>query len=475
LKKLNLLILKSFIGPFLATFCISMFLFLMHFLWKYIDEMVGKGLETHLVAKLLFFSLPDLIPYALPLAVLLSSLMTYGNLAETSELVAIKASGVSLRKALMPSFGVMIILSILTFYVTNIVIPLANLEFKSMLYDVRSKKPAFNLKEGIFYNEIENFSIKVSKKEPDNQTIRNIIIYEKKPGQNQLGIIRAEWGTMKVSKDERLLLFTLYNGVRYEEMVNAKNYHQTYPHNTMKFSKQEMAFDLSQLDMKKTDKNTFAGNYRLMNVVEIFESLDSLDRTIKQVRQYHYDYSRPYIGLYSQNYKDKDSVSMINTDTTLISNYNSDQRLSIMNNALSSVRNMKSMVEVNTRTEKHHASERKNHYLEIYKKFTLSSVILVLFLLAAPLGTIIRKGGLGMPMVISILMFILYYVLDMIGVKMAKEDKLPIWFGAWFSTIMLMPLAIWVLVKASKDAPLFEKGRLINKLTKLFKPKKSIA
>ncbi|MBC7425917.1 MAG: LptF/LptG family permease, partial [Bacteroidia bacterium] len=200
MKKINLLILKSFIGPFIATFFVSMFLFLMLFLWKYIDDLIGKGLEWHVVARLLFFSLADLIPNALPLAVLISSLMTYGNLAESYEMVAMKAAGISIYRALMPIFFVMCFLSMVAFYVSNIVMPLANLEAKSLLYDVRQKKPAFDLKVGRFYDGIDNYSIKIGSKAEDNETIKDVLIYERRAGLvSQLNVIKAESGKMKLS------------------------------------------------------------------------------------------------------------------------------------------------------------------------------------------------------------------------------------------------------------------------------------
>lgn len=438
----------------------------MQFLWKYIDEFVGKGLEWHVFARLIFFAMADLIPFALPLAVLLSSIMTYGNLAETSELVAIKAAGISLRKALTPSFVVMIFLSLLTFYSSNIIIPKANLEFKTLLWDVREKKPAFNIKEGVFYSEIENFSIKVSKKEQDNQTVRNIIIYEKQQENPMLNVIRAEWGVMKLSDNKRALLFTLYNGVRYEEMTGANDYYKTRPHNTMRFSKQVMAFDLSQLDLKKTEKDLYKGNYRFLNIVELKSEIDSMDKEILQTKQQYTKYSKPYFGLYNINYKGRDSVTWLKAAHT-IENFPKGKQSQLLNIAMENVRNIKSTVESNQSTLKELHDEVLKYEVERQKKYTLAFVILVLFSLAAPLGAIIRRGGLGMPMVVSILLFILYYVIDMIGVKMAKEGIVNVWFGSWLATLALLPIAAWIYYKASQDAALFEGGFFSNILQKL--------
>jgi lipopolysaccharide export system permease protein len=458
LKKLDKLIFTSFIGPFAATFCISMFLFLMQFLWKYIDEFVGKGLEWHVFARLLFFAMADLIPFALPLSVLLSAIMTYGNLSETSELVAIKAAGVSLGRALRPSFMVMLVLSALTFYVSNIIIPRANLEFKTLLWDIREKKPAFNIREGIFYSEIENFSIKISKKENDNQTIRNVLIYEKNPHHAYLSVIRAEWGVMKLTEDKRALKFTLYNGVRYEEMAEHKDYYLSYPHNIFKFKMQEMAFDLSQLDMKQTEKEMYKGHYRFMNVVELKREIDSLVQDVTQKKEQYISFIMPYFSLYG-NLEGSltDSVTYLKQDD-LIQNFDSSDRSRLIELAMSSLRNLKSMIEVNRSSQRDLYHETLKYKVEWHKKFTLSSVILVLFFLAAPLGTIIRKGGLGLPMVVSIVLFILYYVVDMVGNKIGREGLVPVWLGSWLATFVLLPVAFWIMRKAAADAPLFESG-----------------
>jgi lipopolysaccharide export system permease protein len=447
-----------------------MFLFLMHFLWKYIDEFVGKGLEWHVFARLLFFAMADLIPYALPLAVLLSSIMTYGNLAETSELTAIKAAGVPLRKVLFPSFIVMLFLAVLTFYTSNVVIPKANLEFKTLLWDVREKKPAFSIKEGIFYSEIENFSIKVSEKEKDNQTVRNIIIYEKKEESPQQNVIRAEWGQMRLSDNKKALLFTLYNGVRYEEMTENVNYYKTHPHNIVRFSKQEMAFDLSQLDMKQTEKDMYKGHYRFMNVAELYVEIDTLKQEYNdRVKQYS-TYAKPYFSLYNQEYQGKDSLTYFDQDN-IVANFPAEKQSYLVNHAMGGLRNLKSMLEINTRSLEELAGEKRKFEVELFNKFTLSTVILVLFFLAAPLGTLIRKGGLGLPMVASILLFILYYVVDMVGDKIAREAIVPVWLGTGLSTFVLSPIAIWIYIKAAKDEPLFEKN-IIKRIGQAFRRKK---
>ena len=460
MKKINLLVLKAFAGPFLGTFFISMFLFLMLFLWKYIDDLVGKGLEWHVVARLLFFSLADLVPMALPLAVLLSSLMTFGNLSESYEMVALKASGVSIYRALMPAFLVIVFLSLLTFYVSNIVIPKANLEAKSLLWDIRNKKPAFDIKEGVFYNGIEGYQIKIGSKDKDNETIRDVLIYENKPGYSELSIVRAESGVMKLSDDKRLLYFTLFKGTRYEELVDNANYQKTLPSTVTFFDEQKITFDLSDLDLKQTDKELFKGSAVMMNINELQYAIDSSRKEIRKRQTTTRDYLRPYYPdpkLLMQGANVKDSPVLVND--TVILNFSKENRFNILELALGSTRNLKSIIESSAQQLQDIKNDDRMFTIKWHEKFTLSFVLIVLFLLAAPLGTIIRKGGLGMPMVVSIVMFILYYVINMIGIKMGREGVLPEWAGAWLASLLLLPVGIFVLNRAANESAIFDKEK----------------
>ncbi len=460
MKKINLLVLKAFIGPFLGTFFISMFLFLMLFLWKYIDDLVGKGLEWHVVARLLFFSLADLIPMALPLAVLLSSLMTFGNLSESYEMVALKASGVSIYRALMPAFLIIILLSFVTFYVSNIVIPKANLEAKSLLWDIRNKKPAFDIKEGVFYNGIDGYQIKIGSKDKDNETINDVLIYEIKPGYSELSIVRAESGKMKLSDDKRLLYFTLFKGTRYEELVENADYQKNLPSTVTYFDEQKITFDLSDLDLKKTDKELFKGSAVMMNINELQKAIDTTRKEIKKKKTAARDFLRPYypdVRHMMQGTNVKDSPALKND--TIIKNFSKENRYAILEQALGTTRNLKSMIESCTQQLEDIKSDDRMYTLKWHEKFTLSFVLIVLFLLAAPLGTIIRKGGIGMPMVVSIIMFILYYVINMIGIKMGKDGIIAECVGAWMASFVLLPVGIFVLNRAANESAIFDKDK----------------
>ena len=290
-----MLVLRAYIGPFLITFVLSMFLFLMQFLWKYIDDLVGKGIEPLILAQLIFYSLADLVPMALPLTVMVAGLMTFGNLSESFELVALKANGLSLRRILLPVFILMLLLGFINFYFMNRIIPRANLEAKALLWDLRQKKPAFNIQEGMFYQQIENFSIRVGKKDKDNETIHDVLIYEyKNDDSKRLNVLRATDGTMKLSEDKRMLFFTLFHGVRYDEMTGMKEYSRTYPFNLMRFEKQKMVIDLSSLDLKFTERDAYKGDYRLMNIGELNHEIDSFRRKQNRLFRENQGYVRRY-------------------------------------------------------------------------------------------------------------------------------------------------------------------------------------
>lgn len=459
IKKLHIRLIKAFAGPFLASFAITMFLFLMHFIWLYIDDLVGKGLSTWLIIKLLALTSATLVPMALPLAVLLSSLMAYGNLAEHFEIVAIKASGISIIRMLFPNLIIIFMLSGATFFFVNKVIPIAMLESRSLLWDVRQKKPAFNIEDGIFYNEIDGYSIKIGKKEEDNETIHDVIIYEESNKSEQVNVIKARKGRMYLSDNKRLLYFNLEDGIRYQEMTDEANYYENYPANITSFKRQEISFDLSSLDLKKTDKELFKSDHRMMTLNELKSERDTAQMKVKERNRFQLQYLASY-------YKTQDSFRSLDTtmmegvfkqkEKDLLKTMDSSERLAILY-ALESTLNMQEDICDNT-IESNKSSVTMQTMLtsEMHKKVTLPILIIILFFIAAPLGTIIRKGGLGMPLVISVVMFIIYYVVSLTGEKLAKEAIWPMPLGMWLSNISFLPLGIFITYKASIDSALFD-------------------
>ena len=282
IKRLYILILKSYLGPFLATFFISLFVLLMQFLWKYVDDLVGKGLGWDIIGQLMFYASSTFVPLALPLAILLSSIMTFGNLGEHSELTAIKASGISLQKMMRPLIITSILTSIAAFYFSNNVLPIANLKMKTLLWDVRQQKPALNIKEGIFFDGIEGYVIKVKKKEKDGQHIGGVLIYNHSNKSGKLDVTSAEKGSMVTTEDKRYLIFTLENGSNYVEQNNDRKNVSNFPFQRTKFTKQTMLFDLSPFSLSRTSEDLFKNDYQMMNISQLKFSIDTLDIELKK-------------------------------------------------------------------------------------------------------------------------------------------------------------------------------------------------
>jgi len=477
IKKLHKRLIVAFIGPFLASFAITMFLFLMQFIWLYIDDLVGKGLDTWIIVKLLALTTATLVPMALPLAVLLSALMAYGNLAEHFEIVAIKSSGISLMKTLWPNLLLIVFLAIGSFFFVNNVIPKAMLESKSLLWDVRQKKPAFNIEEGIFYNEIDGYSIKIAKKEEDNETIHDVIIYEQKRQTEQINVIRAKKGRMFLSENKRVLHFNLFDGVRYQEMTDEKNYYKNYPSNITSFEKQEMSFDLSALDMKNTDKELFKSDYRMMSLTNLKENKDSMTRKILKRNTYQRDYLKSYYKQMDSNQiRVHDSAFLeeiiAQPDQDLLVGVDSQEVSSLLITLKNTLGMQRDICENTIQSNEDYLRNRTLYISEMHKKITLPILIIILFFMAAPLGTIIRKGGLGMPLVISVVMFIVYYVISLSGEKMAKEGVWSMGIGMWLANIVFLPIAVFITYKASIDSGLFDSDRYrkgIRRIKSLFK------
>ena len=351
------------------------------------------------------------------------------------------------------------------------------LESKSLLWDVRQKKPAFNIEEGIFYNEIDGYSIKIAKKEEDNETIHDVIIYEQKRQTEQINVIRAKKGRMFLSENKRVLHFNLFDGVRYQEMTDEKNYYKNYPSNITSFEKQEMSFDLSALDMKNTDKELFKSDYRMMSLTNLKENKDSMTRKILKRNTYQRDYLKSYYKQMDSNQiRVHDSAFLeeiiAQPDQDLLVGVDSQEVSSLLITLKNTLGMQRDICENTIQSNEDYLRNRTLYISEIHKKITLPILIIILFFMAAPLGTIIRKGGLGMPLVISVVMFIVYYVISLSGEKMAKEGVWSMGIGMWLANIVFLPIAVFITYKASIDSGLFDSDRYrkgIRRIKSLFK------
>ena len=459
MKKLYWFILKSYLGPLVMTFFIAIFILLMQFLWKYIDDLVGKGLEWYIIAKLMFFASSTFVPYALPLAILLSSLMMFGNLGEHYELVAMKSAGISLSRIMRPLIIVSILISLLGFYFSNVILPTANLKFLSLLFDVREKKLAFNIKEGVFYNGIDGYVIRVGKKDQDGNTIRDVLIYDHTKHQGNVSLTVAAWGKMELTPDKRFLVFRLYNGTNYEERTDLRNSNSTHPFQTTRFSEQDQQFDLSTFQLTRTDEKLFKNNYEMLNTVQLRKSIDSI---YKGTLEEHIVFGKLFIHNYyylaaiDTLKKPLKVHSGSSPPADLFTGFTPADRKRIIEFARNSAFNVNGNLKAAGET--FYGKEKLLHRYQIalHKKFTFSIACFLLFFIGAPLGAIIRKGGLGLPAVISTIFFILFWILSITGEKYAVEGVLPAYEGLWIAPLVLLPIGVFLTYKATVDASLLD-------------------
>lgn len=469
-KKLDRLIVRAFIGPFIATFFITLLVLIMQFFWLYIDDFVGKGLDTKIIIEFLLYLSATLVPLALPLAILLSSLMTFGNLGESFELVAIKSSGISLLRFMRPLFIISIFLSGIAFLFSNYVIPVANLKQRTLLADIVYAKPAFDLKEGVFYDKINGFAIKIGRKESDS-IIHDVIIYEQANNQLQDNFIIAKSGIMRVTPNRRFLEFNLQDGWRYQErgQVYDTSGAEYIRIGFREFKKQ---FDLSSLGFtNRTADSVNKNNEKMLSMRQLEKAIDSLSKesreSARQSRENAFRTMR-FVTELDSIHPDPKKLP----DSLLAMNFYKVLPDSARNNVNENTRNMARAISINLEatqaTDAYKQREIRKHKIEWHRKIVLSLACLVLFLIGAPLGSIIRKGGLGTPLIFAIVFFMVFYFSSTTGEKFAKEDSLTPFTGMWLATFVLLPIGIFLTYKAMRDSQLFNK-EFYNRLTRVFK------
>jgi len=475
LKKLDTLIIKAFIGPFIATFFITLFVLVLQFFWLYIDDIVGKGVDAFTVIRLIGDVSATLVPLALPLAVLLSSIMTFGNLGESFELVAIKAAGISLLRFMSPLFILCIGLTYIAFLFNNSIGPVATLKMNTLKYDIIMSKPAFDIREGVFYDKIEGYVIKIGKKDKDDSTIRNVIIYEQNPQGLQDNIIVADKGKMVITPNHRALEFKLENGSIYQE----KGDHQTTNTEFMRMGFKEFikVLDLSSFKLNRTDDSLFRNNYQMLSMRQLNVRIDSLKRDEKEYRDRNVNESKQ--NLKFARYLDTTGWAKLKTPalskktdsfSKLIPH---DDRIPVIDRALSQINTLKARLDQPSFLYDTEQTSLHLHQIAWHEKLTLSIACLVMFLIGAPLGSIIRKGGIGMPLIFAVIFFVIFFMLNNFGKKFVKEDVMTPLGGMWLSTYVLTPIGIFLTYKALQDSQLFNKEfyiRLRKKIITLIQP-----
>ncbi|MEI6277266.1 MAG: LptF/LptG family permease [Prolixibacteraceae bacterium] len=461
MKRLHLYIIKRFIGPLIVTLVISLFVLLMQFLWVYLDDLVGKGLELNIIVEFLIYTLAMLMPMALPLSMLLASIMTFGDLGENNELLAMKAAGISLFRIMKPVIVVSILLSIGAFQFSNRVIPVSYKKLIALMASIRQMRPEIVIKEGVFSNDIDNFSIKVGRKAKDASMLYDIMIYDHRYDRGNETVTLADSGTMKITTDKRFMILTLYSGETHEDIQGDNKAARGYPVRTDKFKKQTLYSKLQGMELERKDESIFRNQYRALNNKQLQHFVDSISKQAEisiNESVLLLNYPSP-IALSMRAIVRKDSTYMpkmrlkklVDLDSVML-NTNLIVRKQLIEGALTSARN--NMRALQQADEQNISNLRMlNRFdTEWHKKFTYSIACLIFFFIGAPLGAIIRKGGLGMPLVISVMLFIFYWVTSTTGEKYVREAATYLWFGVWFSTIIFLPAGVFLTYKAVTDS-----------------------
>lgn len=430
----------------------------MQFLWKYIDDLVGKGLEWVDIAQLLFYASARLVPLALPISILLSSIMTFGNLGEKYELVAIKSAGISLRKSMFPLFALILLISVGSFLFSNYAMPYANLKAGTLLYDIRKQKPALNIKEGIFYNGLEGFSIKVDDKAENGIDLEGLMIYDHNSKNGNDKVIVAKSGSMYLSENEQYFIIALKDGYSYYEMdasTRGKRSSKKRPHQRSHFSEDILRFDLSGFGMKKSSEDLYRNHYAMMNNHQLTVSIDSINKKIVAKNTKLHSQLNDRLELDSTLYADK---------TTELKSLSKTEIRKAYTFAVNSARSNKSLVQNSNGNQLYRETMLAKHEVEWHRKLTLAFACIVMFMIGAPLGAIIRKGGFGMPVIVSVGFFVAYHVISMTGEKMVKEAGNSVLEGMWMANMLLLPIGVWLSYKATKDAQLLDFSYYIEPL-----------
>lgn len=439
------------------------------------DDILGKGLGFWTVAQYLTNLAVVLTPLSLPLALLLTGIMTFGSLGEYFELAAIKSAGVPLTRFMRPLFYFAVLVGLVSFLINNYIMPVMNLKTYSLLYDMRKKKPALNIQEGVFSKMFDGYTIRIGSKSENGKDFSDVIIYDHTGKMGNRSVTKAKKGTMFTSPDGQYLVFELYDGWRYDEGEDRQELEQTRMH----FDRWNKVFDLSKFEFKRTEEELFKHNEKMLNAVQLYTMMDSLDRRRLEM----YALSRRQLKKYLSIFDTTMTITVqpnpsLQYDHSFVELIPDSLKYLYLTHLDGHIRASKSYL-FNSVNEVTFNEKRKNKLsIEFNDKFAMAFACIVLFLIGAPLGGIIRKGGIGMPVVVGILFFVVFFIVSSTGRKLAEEQKLPAWFGVWMATIFLTPLAGWVIYKASNDSPLMSKEtyvRLWDRIKGIFVRKKSIS
>jgi lipopolysaccharide export system permease protein len=463
-KKVDSFVLKSFIGPLIFTFFIVQIILILQFLWMYVDELAGKGLDFKVLAELLYHFSLTFVPTALPLAILLASLMTFGNMGEFSELSALKSSGIPLQRIMRPLIILISIIVVVSFYFSNNVLPYSTRKARTLLWDIRRKKPDINIQAGTFYNGVPGFSIKITTKDPLTNRLDNIIIYDHRTRSGNTSVTLADSGYMKTTPDGTGLIMILYNGYNYSE-IEEKNLNpatRKYPSRKDSFKEQSIVIPLTGFDLERSEDGLFKSNAAMLKISQLTFYIDSLNKSyLEKINTQFKEFN--LLKVYSQKsylpalvitdhrsdnlqkFKEFDPRIVVDSLTVM-------ERRTVLTKAIENIKDANTDLVIKNEMSHAEVKRIKQFEVEWNKKLTMSFACLVFFFIGAPLGAIIRKGGLGTPAVISIFFFVIFYVISLSGQKLVEEDVIGTFAGMWAASYILLPIGIFLTYKATTDS-----------------------
>ena len=477
IKKIDIYLLRSFLGLFLATFFIAIFILLMQFMWMHVNDLVGKGIDLAVLAEFFIYAAASVVPLALPLAILLSSIITFGNLAEKVELTAMKAAGISLFRILRPLTLLVAMLSVGAFFFSNNVLPKSQTKLWALIFSLRQKSPELDIPVGEFYDEISGYHIYVRNKTRHGELL-NLMIYDYSSGFENAKVMVADTGRLAASADKQFLTLDLINGESFENLDSkqqrATSSTKSIPYRRETFSHKRIIIDFAT-DFNRYDESILNDQHVSKDVVQLVQSIDSVQEVSRERcnEQSSKLIDERYFGRESRSGEislpvlTKEEAKSYNIDS-LYASLALYRQKDVWDIALDRARNYRDQIEYNAIMLDDADRYIRKHEIELYRKFTLAFACLIFFFIGAPLGAIIRKGGLGAPVVISVILFIIYYIIDNTGYKMAREAIWPCWTGMWLSSFVLLPTGIFLTYKAATDSPLFnpESWELAFKKTK---------
>ena len=473
MKKLDSFILKSFLGPFVMTFLIVIFVLMLQFLWLYIDELVGKGLSFGVIVEFLGWGSATLIPMALPLASLLASIMTMGNMGENNELLAMKAAGISLQRIITPLIYVSIIISIGAFFASNDLIPVAYNKIYTLRDDIGRTKEEIKIPTGVFYNGVDGYTIRIASRDESNM-MHDVMVYNHSGNKGNVSLTVADSGYVRLSPDKSSMIFTLYSGINYEE-TNKKEYRDTsLTLQRIDFSAQEVIIPLENYAFKKSDDARYGNEVMAKDLKQLAIDRDSLQKVFdatleaqlkKAIFSGNLAYTFQFDSAKAEKYKGNVSPDSIFVAVEL------GEQERILSNAINMMNNQTSSYQFYERELFQSAHPLRRSIIESYRKFTLSLACLIFFFIGAPLGAIIRKGGLGTPVIVSMLFFVIYWVVDISGKKLANDGAIGPFIGTFISTFVLIPIGVFLTIKSTRDSALFNADAykiFLNKISNKF-------